>query len=155
MKFPSTLPNGHAIPKLPQTAQPEKRLSESQRIRKEQNDNYARALAEVQAEEFEAANPQQSVDNYRETVAQRYEGLGPEPEVGITLALQISPENRIFRTFGPSTTIEDLYYWAAFHSDRPPEHIELGTPTGILPRDGTLADQLLTNRTLVQVRITV
>jgi hypothetical protein len=151
LRFTSKLPHGRPIPKLPTAPQHREALNESQVIRRAQDDEYEKALAEVQAATTEPppAEPDQTRETHRARIAERAQALDAEPEKGIALAIRFATGEVVQRKFLPSLTTDDLYCWVAFRCDLPDDGFELRGPNGMLPRTGTLEANKLVHRTLL------
>jgi hypothetical protein len=142
MQFPTKLPNGRPIPRLP-TGHRETQ-SETRALVQAQNEAFERAEAEVRA----AA---QSDVNRRASLAERVRLLGPEPEKGIAVRFRLLNGRIVQRKFLSSNTAEDLYCWAAFQCGSGEGDFELRGTAGVVPTTGTLGTNKIVHRTLLTV----
>lgn len=149
--------------KEPQVKETEQ-LNTSQEIRNQQDQEFEEALIRAQIEDInenqeeeEAAEEENS--NYNSIIIQQYQSLGPEPAVGVSLALVMPNGEKITRKFGKTSLGEQLYIWAAsqqemINSNKRINDIEIVAPTGeVLSLTSTLEQQNITVRSLLHLRL--
>ncbi|OHS98579.1 hypothetical protein TRFO_08876 [Tritrichomonas foetus] len=137
------------------------RLSESQEIRRQQNEEYQIALANAQAQERarqeEEEEAPEQIDNYGEMIQQKFSEIGEEPQNGLLLAVALPSGQRISRKFNPDTIANDVYIWVAANENMVTSGARLDSfnivgPTGtILDSQKTLNEQSIASRTLFSI----
>jgi hypothetical protein len=152
LKFESKLPPGRPIPKLPAEIapkSPEKSLSASQKLRREQDHEYAEALRQAELQDAGQQLPE-VLRSSSEEPSQTPE-VEAEPHDGIIIAIDMQGHPRAQRRFRRDCRSEQVYWWAArefrLHLDR----FELLAPGGIVDQQQTLAGQGIANKTLLKV----
>ena len=171
MKFPTRLEK-NKIPQLPKIkeVEPQETLNATQRLRRQQDAEYEAALAQAQAQQ-EAEEQQQQEQHHEEEheeeieapqeeysgmLAARVAALKPEPEKGLTIAIQLSNTTRFSRRFVEDVKGDEVYVWTASLEPVQLEGFRLGSfdlhgPDGILNPDAPLNSQIQGKRVLFNI----
>lgn len=168
MKFQTRITNGK-IPRLPKVKEPERDdLTATQRLRLQQDKEYQEALAMAQEAELAESSPppedpepaedeiEEPEEEYSGMLAARVSALAPEPETGITIALQPQNSSRVSRRFAEDAQADDVYVWAASIEAIRSDGVRLGSfdlrgPDGILNPTQTLGTQIQGRRVLLNI----
>lgn len=111
-------------PAKPKTPPKERVLTASQQLRRDQDDEYVRAM-EIQRlkdqeeerqrrkEEEDQREQEEQQINREDEVRVKFQALPPEPAAGTTVAVMMPNRARIMRKFDPQSKGELLYVWVA------------------------------------------
>jgi hypothetical protein len=143
----------------PQNARPAQPLSESQVLRREQDQDFARAVDESRREEEERERAQREAQaRWLDFVAQ-FQALPPEPASGTTIQAMMPAGQRVTRTFHPDTPGNLVYVWCAGQTidaeNLLPEQINIVAPVGNVKVDAQvgLSEQGLSGKFAVIVSV--
>ena len=167
MKFPTRLEQNE-IPQLPRIKElePQEAMNATQRLRRQQDAEYEAALAQAQAQQ-EAEEQEHHEEEHEEEIeapqeeysgmlAARVAALAPEPEAGLTIAIQLSNTSRFSRRFVEDVKGDEVYVWAASLEPVRLDGFRLGSfdlhgPDGILDPDAPLNSQIQGRRVLFNI----